>query len=313
MNTLITGGSGFIGQHLVRRLAQDGHRVIVYDVNASNASQDLWDNANVICNSGDIQNVNRLREVLSSFQVDYIVHLATILTAECARYPYLATKINCCGSAGLFEAAVEFGVKRVVYGSSVAVFNDDPALSTGDDRPYGPPSVYGVTKVFTEQLAQSMQRDNPGIEFLGIRLGWVYGPGRVRGWTEIQEVIENFAIGKKVVNYPDYQKPLDWTYIDDAVEAIVLCLEGAMPGRPVLNFSGDYRMIGEAIRYLKELFPTVQVHPYSAELPPVGWGFKSDGIIIQPGYSFQTGLEQGLLKTIDCIRIQNGLSPLAVG
>jgi UDP-glucose 4-epimerase len=198
----------------------------------------------------------------------------------------------------------------VIYGSSVAVFDDNEALPTGDFRPYGPPAVYGVTKMFVEQLAQAMQRDNPGTDFLGIRYGWVYGPGRVRGWTEIQEVIENFSLEKKIIDFPNYQKPLDWTYIDDAVEAMVRCLQNPFLESPVLNFSGDYRSINDANNYLKSLFPKAKLRPYPAELPPVGWGFKSDGIITHPGYSFQTSLEQGLLKTVNWIRAQNKLSML---
>lgn len=312
MKILITGGSGFIGQHLASRLVKEGEFVVVYDINDSAPNQDDPNNPNLIKIRGDIQDKDRLIEVLSSYQIDQVVHLATVLTAECAINPLRATQINCCGAAGLFEAAVKCRVPRVIYGSSVAVFDDNPALPTGDLRPYGPPAVYGVTKVFVEQLAQAMQRDNPGTDFLGIRYGWVYGPGRVRGWTEIQEVIENFSLEKEIIDFPNYQKPLDWTYIDDAVEAMVRCLQNPFPERPVLNFSGDYRSIDDANSYLRSLFPKAKLRPYPADLPPVGWGFKSDGISIHLGYSFETSLEQGLLKTVNWIRTQNKLSLLPV-
>jgi nucleoside-diphosphate-sugar epimerase len=145
---------------------------------------------------------------------------------------------------------------------------------------------------------------------LGLRFGWVYGFGRVRGWTEVQNVIEGFALEREIVPYPDYRQPSDWTYIDDAVGAILRCLDGPLPERIAINFSGEYRRIDEAIAHLKRCFPEVQVKPYAASLPPVGWNFRSDSMIRELGYSFQIGLEEGLERTVAAIRQAHDLPPL---
>jgi nucleoside-diphosphate-sugar epimerase len=310
MAVLISGGAGFLGLHLTRRLANQGIRVIIYDHSYDTAPPIFLDDTRIKCITGDIRDLSHLEETLQTYNVEVVVHLATLLTAVCEEDLLMAAKVNCEGTAAVFDASARCGVRRVVFGSSVAVFNDNPALPTGDDRPYGPSSVYGATKVFCEQLAHAFRRSHKGLGLLGLRFGWVYGFGRVRGWTEVQNVIEGFALEREIVPYPDYRQPSDWTYIDDAVGAILRCLDGPLPERIAINFSGEYRRIDEAIAHLKRCFPEVQVKPYAASLPPVGWNFRSDSMIRELGYSFQIGLEEGLERTVAAIRQAHDLPPL---
>ena len=309
---LITGGAGFLGSHLALRLVTEGYQVILFDLHwaTSSPEDDPELREQAICIAGDILDYALLSEVISRYEVDNIVHLATWLTADCQRDPLGAVEINCLGTTNIFTLAANNLVQRVIFGSSVAVFDDDPALSTGDSRPYGPSSVYGTTKLFAEQLAGAMRASQPGLDLLGLRFGWIYGPGRVHGWSDMQAVIEGFALERQVVNYPDYKKANDWTYIDDAVEAIVSCLKGPSSSHVVFNVSGDYRPIQDAINHLSRRFPDVRAEPYSAELPAVGWNFTSDTITKETGFSYRISLEEGLDRTVNAIRLAHDLTPI---
>ncbi|GAB4473244.1 MAG: NAD-dependent epimerase/dehydratase [Anaerolineae bacterium] len=307
---LITGAAGFLGSNLARRLAAQGVPLVLYDLRITESGQpDLPDGA-VIPIRGDILDARRLVEVIQAHHVELVVHLAAMLTADCERDPLLATKVNCAGAAAVFEAAAQHGVRRVLFGSSVAVFDADPDLPTGDGRPYRPTSVYGATKVYCELLAAAMRRARPGLDLLGLRFGWVYGPGRDRGWTEIQEVINGFALEREIVPYPAFAQPHDWTYIDDAVDAIVSCMSSPASGQIAYNVSGDYRRVNEAVAYLQRRFPHVQAVSYNAELYPVGWQFTSDHITAEAGFAFRVNLEEGLERTIAAVRAAHGLPAL---
>lgn len=305
MSVLITGGAGFLGLYLARRLLEKAHQVVLFDMELTDVPHDVTERAASF--KGDVRDAALLADILRSHHVEQIVHLATALTAACEEDPVRAADVNCRGTATVFEAAALGCVRRVVYGSSVAVFNDDPALPVGDSRPHAPPSVYGATKVFSEVLAAAMRRSHPNLELVGLRFGWVYGPGRVRGWTEIQEVIEAFAFEQPVVPYPDFRQGNDWTYVDDAVEAIICCLEAQNCQRAVYNVSGDYRPITDAVQHLSRRFPDVVTEPYPAILPPVAWNFRSEHITSELGFSARVMLEEGLDRTVSAVRREHGL------
>lgn len=306
MNILVTGGAGFLGAHTVARLVKLGHRVVVYDLAAGEAH-----GKEVVHVAGDITDVQKLGDVASTYQVEVVVHLATLLTAVCQANPTRAAHVNCQGTATVFDVAVRQGVRRFLFGSSVAVFDDDDTLPPGDKRPLRPSNVYGATKAFGEHLAATMQPLHPGTQLLGLRFGWIYGPGRTRGWNEVQQVIEGFALERERVRYPDYQKAHDWTYIDDAVEAIVCCLDSPPPSVTAYNVSGDYRTIGEAVAHLQHRFPGVKTESYAAPLHRVGWNFVSDGITREAGFSARVTLEEGLDQTVNAIRQVHHMPPVS--
>lgn len=303
MAILITGGAGFIGLSLARRLLDAGQRPVLVDL-AFPQSLDL---PGAVLVAGDVRDGEALARTIAREGVEAVVHLATLLTATCEADPAAASDVNCRGTAAVFQAALQSGLSHVIYGSSVAALGNDPALPTGDDHPYGPVSVYGATKVFAEQLAAAMGHAHPGTTFSGLRFGWVYGPGRDRGWTEMQETIEGFALERSVVPYPDYAAANDWTYVDDAVDAIAGCLERPPAGSGAYNVSGDYRTIHEAVRYLQRRFPAVRPEPYPAELPDVAWNFTTDRLTALTGYTARVPLEEGLDRTVDALRRRAGL------
>jgi nucleoside-diphosphate-sugar epimerase len=130
--------------------------------------------------------------------------------------------------------------------------------------------------------------------YLGLRFGYVYGPGRVRGWREVQALIERVADGERELAYPDFAEAIDWTWIDDAATVLLRAIERALPPRAVLNVVGDKRRVRDAIAYLQRRFPDLRATPQAARTPPAAWGLVNDGLEALLGFVPATTLEQGI-------------------
>jgi nucleoside-diphosphate-sugar epimerase len=309
MRVLITGGAGFLGRHLARRLTSLSHAVVVYDQAAP--QDDVGLRAEIDFVQGSVLDRDTLVSALERYQIDRVVHLATLLTGDCARDPAQGVLVNGVGTATVFDAAWQAGVGRVVFASSVAALGHQDEPAPGDTASLRPTSVYGATKASGELLAEALRTERPEQELIGLRFGWIYGTGRVRGWNALQEMIEAFALGKDEVPYPDYDRPNDWTYVGDAVEAIVRCLNSPRPSVPAYNAPGAYRTVQDAVAHLRRRFPDARPVPYRAELPAVAWDFRLDRIAYEAGYRPRVSLEAGLDLTVAAIRRERGLTPVA--
>jgi nucleoside-diphosphate-sugar epimerase len=116
----------------------------------------------------------------------------------------------------------------------------------------------------------------------------------VRGWRVAQKMIEDFARGDKVVRYPDFSGPIDWTYVDDAAEVLLRAVERPLPHLTVLNVLGDKRTMRDAVVHLQRRFPGVTAEAIPAETPPTAWGLRNDGLAAALGYVPATSLEDGI-------------------
>ena len=296
---LITGGAGFLGRAVAERLASAGEQVTLFDLSVP-PPESLPDGVRAY--GGDVTDAAVLKSVLTETRPEAVIHLAALLTTASAADPVLATRVNCLGTATLFTLAAEARVKRTIFASSVAALSPAPGLTSGDDRPLEPRSVYGATKAYAEHLALALRVQDPALDLFGIRFGWLYGPGRVGGWNEVQSVIEGFANELPKVRYPRFRKAMDWTFVDDARNALTGALGAARPTRVAYNLSGDYRTVEDAIGILGRWFPSVVAEGYDATLPRSPFEFESDAIGAELGVAAPTRLEAGLRKTIDRIR-----------
>lgn len=303
MTLLLTGGGGFLGTAVARSVAARGDRLVITDLVSPDLPDgvDLGaaDDGRIRTRALDVRDVEAVEATVRETRADRIVHLAALLTPECAADPWLGTAVNALGTASVFTAARNVGVGRVVFGSSVA------ALPPDDGRAL---SVYGATKAFGELLAEALAEAD-GLDLVGLRFGWVYGAGRARGWNDVQRVIEGFATGVPEVRYPAYEDPMDWTYIDDAVRAVLAALDTPRQPSVVLAVSGDRRPIGDAIAHLLARCPGTRAVPVPATLPAAAW--QATGAAA--GASLELGpvtpLEEGLDRTLAVLRARRGVPP----
>jgi UDP-glucose 4-epimerase len=251
---------------------------------------DLAGDADLRC---DVADTATLSAAMAKVRPAVVVHLAALLTDAAADDPEAAVRVNVGSIAAVFAAARAVSVQRIVYASSVAAVGPC-AQGSGDGVALQPQTVYGATKAAGEHLCRALSALDGYPASVALRFGWIYGPGRKRGWRVAQEVVERFARGERQVSYPDFAEPIDWTYVDDAAEVLLRALSAPLPEYAVFNVVGDRRTMRDAIMHLELRHPGVLATPATGVAPPSGWGLKNDGLEAALGFVPTTRIEDGI-------------------
>ena len=255
MKVLVTGGAGFIGGHLVRRLCDDGHEVVVLDDFSTGHPENL-EGTSVTLVEGDVRDRDTVREALVG--VEGILHHAALVSVpESVAHPKKSRAINERGTARVLEEAHIAGVQRVVFASSSAVYGDTRQIPTPEIAPTHPLSPYGTHKLNSENFCR-ITSESGGPDCVSFRYFNIYGPGQ-RADSPYAAVIPIFRSlcrqGEKPVIYGDGSQVRDFVFVGDVVEANMRALMSPTPWRGlVMNLgSGVGTTIGELAALIMEL------------------------------------------------------------
>jgi UDP-glucose 4-epimerase len=220
---LVTGGTGFIGSHLVPELVGAGWSVVVLDDFTSGKVENLGelvgsDGLTVV--RGDVRDRKIVDEVLGG--VDAVVHLAGFVDpAESVRRPLFTHDVNVSGTLNVLDACVQNGVGRLVFASSAAVYGDGNPLPLREECDLRPVSPYAASKVAGEYYCK-MYCACYGLSSVILRFFNVYGPGQ--GANEYAGVITKFLHsglqGGPLTVYGDGGQTRDFVNVKDVVEAV---------------------------------------------------------------------------------------------
>jgi nucleoside-diphosphate-sugar epimerase len=154
--TLVTGGAGFIGSHLVDKLVDDGAEVTVLDNLSTGKIENIkkhLQNRSLKFVKGNICNFGLVKKLVSD--VDSIVNLAAIVSVpDSIKNPLLVNKVNVIGTLNLLKASLDGDIRRFIQASSAAVYGEPEALPTSEDVVLRPVSPYAVTKIAAENYAR---------------------------------------------------------------------------------------------------------------------------------------------------------------
>lgn len=226
---LLTGGAGFIGSTLARRLV-DHNRVRIFDTFDRDAlSGTLLDgHPNVQRVRGDVRDAEQMLNALRG--VDRVVHLASVAgVGTVLSQPVRTMRVALEGTANVLEAARELGtVKRIVCFSTSEVFGRHAYnVTEQDDTPIGPVNeprwTYAVAKIAAEHLGHSYGRQF-GLPVVSLRPFNVYGPGQI-GEGAIHNFIRRALADEPITVNNDGRQIRSWCYVDDMVDATLAALE----------------------------------------------------------------------------------------
>jgi UDP-glucose 4-epimerase len=238
--TLVTGGAGFIGSHLVAALLGRGASVTVLDDFSSGRSENLPDHDRLRVVRGDAADADAIADALEG--CTRVVHLAAVASVQRSIVDPIAThRSNLLSTIQLLERCRVVGVDRVVYASSAAVYGnaqEPPVREFGGTAPETP---YAIDKLAGEAYL-GYYRSVHGVSAMSLRFFNVYGPRQPSDSPYsgvISLFMKNARGGQPVTVFGDGLQTRDFVYVEDLVAVILGCLDlDRVPSSPVLNVAG---------------------------------------------------------------------------
>lgn len=230
-NFLITGGAGFIGSSITKKLLETGDNVVCidnfdpyYDINLKKKNiEDFLENQHYTLVKGDILDFDLLLNVFKSNKIDHVIHLA----AKAGVRPSLENpreyqRVNGEGTLNVLEAARLSGCDKLCLASSSSVYGNNKILPFKEtDIVDFAISPYAATKKANEVMAH-VYHSIYGMNIFMLRFFTVYGP-RQRPDLAINKFARLINEGKPITLYGDGKTYRDYTFIDDIVEGVLLC------------------------------------------------------------------------------------------
>jgi UDP-glucose 4-epimerase len=320
MRVLVTGGAGFIGSHLSRRLLADGHAVSVVDNEFNGRRENVPAGA-----SFHLADVTRPAEVEPIFAggLDAICHIAgQVSIIRSFSDPVADMRTNVEGTLKILQLCLKYKVPRLLYASSMTLYGDCRNIPTPESEPCQPDSYYGITKHAAERYVHATaMRPDLGFEFrvTSLRMFSVYGPGQALD-NPYQGVLGiflgNLLRKEPITIFGDGEQTRDFVYIDDIVDGWIRALNNRASGG-VFNLGGGR---SQSINQLAERAIAAFGHPpggykiVRAATRP-GEQRKVQADIRQArsvlGWEPRTTFEAGLAKTVLWARHEFAAQPTA--
>jgi len=245
---IVTGGAGFIGSNLAKKLATNNKTIVIDDLSAGYIEniQDEVDKKHIDFIKGSITDLDLLKEVFKN--IDYVFHQAAISSVpRSVKDPVRSNKVNVNGTLNVLVAAHYNNVKKVVYASSSSVYGDTPTLPKKEKMTPCPLSPYAVSKLTGEYYC-NVFTGVYDLKTVALRYFNVYGP-RQDPAGEYAAVIPKFIMkildDKPPVIFGDGKQTRDFSFIDDVVKVNILAAESKACG--VFNIASGERITINAL------------------------------------------------------------------
>jgi len=300
----------------VRRLARAGETVVSYDVMEPDVYLRAFlgpDISNVIFESGDVTDRERLREAAARHGVTSIISAAAITPRvdRERREPERILAVNLGGVVNALEVARELPeFRRFVQISSCAVFGDVAGVTELDENsPANSTNLYGITKLAGERVALRYG-DLFGMDVMAVRPSNVYGPMErftpgYAGATELREMLRIHFAGEPIKVTSLDASYRDWTFVEDVAEGIerAWSVAGPLPDRVYIVSSGEHFSIGDVLGAFRANLPGLEYRVVSGD--EANYPVDTDGPGPLPlnsrarehlGWSPRTSFEEGMRR-----------------
>ena len=304
--SLVTGGAGFLGRHLVAALTGRGGRVLVVDT-ATGAPEGAVEHVRA-----DVRDRDAMFEVSASFRPRTVYHLAAQADPRRAHSdPAFDLDVNAAGTLTTALAALAAGAERFVFVSTGGAMYGDPAadrLPVGEDYPPAPVSPYGLSKYCAELYLDLLGRTR-GLSYSIVRPGNIYGPGQdASSEVGVVTIFLDRLLSGQVPQLRGRGLPTrDYIYVDDVVAAILLAAERGAP-RPYNVGSGQQTSVRQIFDELNRRLE-LDVKPELVELSPGEVGYMAldcSAAAEDLGWTPKVPFSEGLERTIAWARRRSG-------
>lgn len=311
MNVCVTGGSGFIGSHLVHRLVQDGHTVTVIDNLSTGFPTHLEPvRAAIRFVQADIADPAGLPDALQGCTV--VLHQAALGSVpRSIDNPAATHAANVTGTLNLLQAARAAGVRRVVAAGSSSVYGANPVLPRHESLLPEPVSPYAASKLAAEAYCRAFEAVY-GLETVVLRYFNVFGP-RQNPDSQYAAVIPRFVSrmirGERPQVYGDGEQSRDFTYVANVVEANLRAMEAAPGCGGIYNVAcGGQYTLNELVSAINGVLGTALEPEYLPPRPGDTRHSLADigqaGAVL--GYKPSVGFHEGIRRTVEWYRSRKG-------
>lgn len=304
---LVTGGAGFIGSNIVKKILENGEEVIVLDNLSTGKNENIkpfLDKIKFI--NGDFTDLEIAKK--SVVDIDYVLHQGAIPSVpRSIDDPVKTNNSNILGTLNMLIAARDAKVKRFVYAASSSAYGDSPVMPKIETMPISPKSPYAIQKLTGEQYCQNFCTLF-GLETVCLRYFNVFGPNQDPESVYsavIPMFIKKMLAGESPTIYGDGNTSRDFTYVDNNVDAnLRACISNDCSGE-VINIACSYEIsLNELVEKINSILGTSIKPIYKQER--IGDVKHSLADISKAkkllGYMPIVDFDDGLRKTIEKMR-----------
>jgi UDP-glucose 4-epimerase len=296
---LVTGGAGFIGSHLVDKLIELGHEVVVID----NLSSGKRENVNSTASFVEKDITGNLGDVFSG--VEYVFHLAAqINLRESLKNPKEDARINILGSLNVIENCLKSGVRKIIFSSTGgAIYSSKAELPATENALIAPESPYGLAKFAIENYLRIV-KNTKGLDYTALRFSNVYGPRQdSKGEAGVVAIFANCALaGEPLKVFGNGNQTRDFVYVKDVVDACILSMK--LSG--IYNVSvGKETEVNKIVSKVQEIIGDVGVTNEEAIPGELRRSCLDSGKLMAEGWKPKYGLDAGMKETVEWFRERN--------
>jgi UDP-glucose 4-epimerase len=302
MKSLVTGGAGFIGSHIVDLLLEEGHDVAVVDNLVGGRRNNVNPSARFY--REDIRSTE-FRQIMRLEKPEVVFHEAAQMSVKKSTDdPIYDAQVNVLGLLNVLESCTAVGVRKVVFASSGATYGNPDYLPLDEQHPLRPASPYGITKMVAEHYLAYYALDR-GLQFTALRYGNVYGPRQdAHGEAGVIAIFTTQLVsGRTPVIHWDGEQVRDYVYVGDVARANVLAATAGDGGTYCIGTGA-----GTSVNTVyAELCNALGVHVTPDHAPRRAGDlraayFDTARARRDLGWQASVSLEQGMVRTVAAFR-----------
>ena len=307
MKVLVTGGAGFIGSHLVDRLVQEGHEVIVVDNLSTGKRRNLNRAARFF--KLDIQSW-RLERVFRNERPNIVMHLAAQMDVrKSVEDPIFDAQVNVLGMLNVLQQAIKHGVRKLVFSSSGgAIYGEQEIYPAPESHVTRPLSPYGISKLCGEQYLSYFQRMS-GLQVVNLRYANVYGPRQdPDGEAGVVAIfIQKLLNNEQAIVNGNGRQTRDFVYVEDVVEANLAVMGQEIQGTYNVG-TGEETSINDLLRIIVAHTNSTckEVHGPAKSGEQIRSVIDSSKLRQELSWEPRVELSEGLKRTIEYFRERMG-------